>query len=127
MGYLSKNFSRKEFACKCGCGSDNIDPLLVETLQIIRDAAGGALTVNSGVRCRKHNTAVGGVGDSQHLLGKAADITWQRPAGDLYNIIYRLFKQKKIPHLGYVKLYTRQNFVHIDVRSPKSNLVAGWM
>lgn len=95
-------------------------------MQVIRETAGGALTINSGVRCTKHNKAVGGVPNSQHLLGKAADIVWERPAGDLYNIIYRLYKQGKIPHLGYVKLYSSQNFVHVDVRSPKSNLVAGW-
>ena len=123
---MTKNFSRKEFECKCGCGSNRIDPLLVETLQVIRDTAGGALTVTSGVRCPRHNSKVGGVPDSQHVLGKAADIVWGRPAGDLYNIIYRLYRQGKIQHLGFLKLYSEKNFVHIDVRHPKSVLVMSW-
>jgi len=39
MGDLSKNFSRSEFACP-HCGEVEIDPLLVATLQRIRDKAG---------------------------------------------------------------------------------------
>lgn len=126
MGDMARDFSRKEFACKCGCGADNISPLLVSTLQVIRDRLGSPITVNSGVRCKKHNKAVGGVGDSQHVLGLAADITWSGPARHLYNLIYDLYKAGLIPHLGYVQLYVMRNFVHVDVRYPKSNLVNGW-
>lgn len=126
MGDLSKNFSRAEFECRCGCGSAKVDPLLIELLQTIRDAAGIPLRVNSGVRCPEHNRRVGGVSNSQHLLGKAADITWTGKAATLYALIYTLYKAGEIPHLGYVKLYRGKNFVHVDVRTPKSNLVAGW-
>lgn len=126
MGDLSKNFSRAEFECKCGCGSAKVDPLLIETVQRIRDAAGAPLRINSGVRCPKHNKAVGGVPDSQHVLGKAADLSWEHPATELFNIIYRLYRAGEIPHLGYVQLYRQKNFVHVDVRSPKSRLVSGW-
>ena len=126
LGDMTKNFSRREFACKCGCGADYIDSLLVETLQVIREDAGVPLIINSGVRCVKHNKKVGGVPNSQHTLGKAADITWGRPVGDLYHRIYHLYKKGKIPHLGYMKLYSEKNFIHLDVRHPKSDLVTRW-
>ena len=37
---LTKNFKRSEFACKCGCGFDDIDLKLVNIIQIIRDEVG---------------------------------------------------------------------------------------
>ncbi len=126
MGDLSKNFSKSEFECKCGCGSAKVDPLLIETLQRVRDAAGSPLMVNSGVRCPAHNKKVGGVPNSQHLRGTAADITWTGQAAHLYGLIYYLYIAGEIPHLGYAKLYREKNFVHIDVRSPKSETVKRW-
>ena len=126
MGDLSKNFSRAEFECKCGCGSAEVDPLLIETIQRIRDAAGTPLRVNSGVRCPSHNRRVGGVSNSQHLLGKAADITWTGLAEHLYSLIHALYRAGKLPHLGYAKLYSAKNFVHVDVRSPKSETIKLW-
>jgi len=71
---LAPNFSRDEFACKCGCGFDTVDAELVEVLQDVRDWAGARVAINSGCRCRDHNRAVGGVSGSQHLSGRAADI-----------------------------------------------------
>lgn len=49
--------------------------LVVEVLDPLRDAWGGPVTVTSGYRCKALNTAVGGVANSQHMLGQAADIT----------------------------------------------------
>lgn len=48
--------------------------LCVEVLQPIRDAWGGPIHVTSGYRCPRLNASVGGVKNSQHLLGQAADI-----------------------------------------------------
>ena len=75
MGDLSKNFSRSEFACKCGCGFDTVDVKLVEGLQRLRDMTEEVVTIESGCRCKEHNRKVGGVDTSQHRLGRAADIT----------------------------------------------------
>ena len=36
MGDLSENFSRHEFACKCGCGNDTVDAELIRVLQSVR-------------------------------------------------------------------------------------------
>ncbi|MBN2327421.1 MAG: hypothetical protein JXR73_09720 [Candidatus Omnitrophica bacterium] len=74
MGDLSRNFSLWEFECRCGCGFGDIKPLLVSSLQKIRDHFGKPVHVNSGCRCAEHNRRVGGSKISQHLYGLAADI-----------------------------------------------------
>ncbi len=49
--------------------------LVEHLLDPLREAWGHPLRVNSGYRCEALNRAVGGVSNSQHLLGEAADIT----------------------------------------------------
>ena len=34
---IAENFDRKEFACKCGCGYDPINPNLVQVVVNIQD------------------------------------------------------------------------------------------
>ena len=74
-----KFFGEREFACKC-CGQlppamrDNIVALVDNVLDPAREEFGGPVTVNSGYRCPKHNLAVGGVVNSQHMKGEAADL-----------------------------------------------------
>lgn len=51
--------------------------LLILTQRLLdpmREAWGSALVVSSGYRCKKLNSAVGGVPNSAHLTGWAADI-----------------------------------------------------
>ena len=74
MGDLSDHFSSHEFACKCGCGYDEVDPELINLLEKMRSFIGGAVRINSGCRCENHNNAVGGARHSVHKLGQAADI-----------------------------------------------------
>jgi hypothetical protein len=73
---LSTNFKSTEFDCKCKgyCTETLIDAELITTLQKIRDHFGKAITINSGYRCKTHNKNVGGVSNSRHMEGKAADI-----------------------------------------------------
>lgn len=71
---LSPYFQRKEFACKCGCGYDTVDTVLLEALDAIRSHFGRPVTITSGCRCEAHNEAVGGSENSQHKKGRAADI-----------------------------------------------------
>lgn len=65
-------------------GIDNTPPAealkaleeLTETvLDPLREAWQRPIKVNSGYRCPELNRKVGGVSNSRHLLGKAADIT----------------------------------------------------
>lgn len=74
MNKLSKNFSRSEFACKCGCGFDTVDTELLEILEKVRTHFGKPVTINSACRCENHNESIGGGKNSQHKFGRAADI-----------------------------------------------------
>lgn len=53
----------------------NLDRLIADILDPIRAKWGKRIFVNSGYRCIALNKAVGGASNSQHILGKAADIT----------------------------------------------------
>ena len=74
MGNLSTHFNRSEFACKCGCGFDRVSPDLIDILEHSREATGLSYKITSGCRCAKHNASEGGMFDSDHLTGEAADI-----------------------------------------------------
>ncbi len=74
-----KYFKEKEFVCRC-CGElppvarENIVALVENVLDPARERFGKPIIVNSGYRCPKHNKEVGGVANSQHLRGEAADV-----------------------------------------------------
>lgn len=52
----------------------NLEALIENVLDPLREAYGKPIYVNSGYRCPKLNKAVGGVSNSQHVKGQAADI-----------------------------------------------------
>lgn len=54
---------------------DNLRQLVDNILDPLRERWGKPITVNSGHRCPEINKAVGGVPNSQHVTGCAADIT----------------------------------------------------
>lgn len=55
--------------------TENLTALVDHVLDPLREEWGRPIIVNSGYRCKALNKAVGGVANSQHLLGEAADIT----------------------------------------------------
>ena len=72
-------FSLAEFRCKCSdqnCVGKTMKPsdALLRKLVDIRARFGVPVTISSGIRCPKHNAAEGGVSNSYHLQGRAADI-----------------------------------------------------
>ena len=52
---------------------DNLLELIFYVLQPIRDKLGKPMIITSGFRSKKVNELVGGVSNSQHLYGQAAD------------------------------------------------------
>ena len=52
----------------------NLEALVGNVLDPLREWYGKPIYVNSGYRCPALNKAVGGVANSQHLTGQAADI-----------------------------------------------------
>ena len=76
-------FTREEFRCQCGgkyCNGFPVEPdeTMVRTVNEIRRRLGVPVSIvdagGSGVRCKVHNTAVGGASNSLHMYGRAADL-----------------------------------------------------
>lgn len=95
---------------------DNLELLAKNTLQPIRDLWGKQIYVNSAFRSTSLNKAIGGVSNSQHLEGKAADITTGSNDGnkDLFNMI----KNSDIP---FDQLIDESNYRWIHVSYNKNN------
>ncbi len=72
---ISPHFKASEFQCKCGAGHDfKLDTELIEKLEQLFDKLGcSSIVISSGFRCKDHDISVGGSGNGQHTLGKAAD------------------------------------------------------
>lgn len=112
---LSKNFNQSEFDCHCSCNSVTlIDTELVSWLQKIRDKAGKPVTITSAYRCKVNNARAGGVSNSKHMLGMAADI---QIAGLKPNDIAKIAEQ--VGCRGILRYTGPKNFVHIDTRPSK--------
>ena len=122
MAINTKNFSVKEFECHCGCGTNLIDQRVMDMCQTIRDRLGEPVRVNSGYRCDKHNASVGGVRNSNHTQGLAADITCSAGGKKLFAVIADLKARGELPDLRYAILYITKNFVHIDCGKERSIL-----
>ena len=84
---ISKNFTleelyRSETAKRIGIDNvpkdkeviENLRNLCFEVLQPLREHVDAPVIINSGYRCQRLNEAVGGVKNSQHCVGEAADI-----------------------------------------------------
>ena len=112
-----KWFKEKEFACKC-CGQlpplarENVKALVREVLDPVRERLGMPIVVNSGYRCEKHNKDVGGVRNSQHLRGEAADIHCQDN---------EKLKQLIIENGKFDQLITYPTFLHVSYKRTGGN------
>jgi len=74
MSQLTYHFSEEEMRCRCGCGLLLYDMKTLAGIEAMRACFRRAGHILSGTRCPAHNAECGGVGDSQHLYGKAVDI-----------------------------------------------------
>ena len=112
-----KHFNKSEFACKCGCGFDNINLDLVKLLEQIRSHFGdNPLYITSGCRCASHNKAVGGVQGSRHVLGKASDIYIEGVSTrDLLDYCKTLVANGQARYT-YTNSSNMNGVVHIDIK-----------
>jgi hypothetical protein len=118
-------FNVNEFVCKCGCGTNKVKSALIDTLNIIRGAVGAPITVTSGTRCPAHNKHVGGVADSNHLTGDAADIQAKGVApADVRGVIRKLWEQGKLPELAGLGAY--KTFTHVDIAPKVKGRLRTW-
>ena len=117
------NFSMAQFNSRDGVAVPNKYTgnvyKLMEQLEIIRAALGNkGIRINSGYRSPVHNASVGGVKNSEHTRGKAADIAMDEyTPKQIKDMIESLISQGKILQ-GGVGLYG--TFVHYDIRGVKS-------
>lgn len=126
---LSPHFRLGEFASKDGSDKVLVDDALVDLLEQIREAAGGAVTINSAYRSPAHNAAVGGVSSSQHLYGRAADIVVEGASPLLVGQMAEHYLDRR----GGIGVY--RTFTHVDTRAIRSRwdqrsghqvVVGGW-
>lgn len=114
-------FTRAEFRCPCGhCGGFPVEPekAMVRTVDEIRRRLGKPISIvdagGSGIRCPAHNKEVGGVANSQHLYGKAADLhcSGATPA-EMAKVA-----EAVLGNTGGIGIYAWG--IHVDTRSAKS-------
>ena len=112
-------FRPEEFKCKCGKHCDGypaeIDMTMVRYADAIRKQLGLPLIVNSGLRCKQHNANVGGVKNSQHVLGTACDLG--APKGITPEKMARV-AEEVIGNTGGIGIYGWG--IHIDSRTTKA-------
>ena len=95
--------------------------LIEQLLDPIRAAWGGPISVNSGYRSPALNKAVGGVSNSQHMKGEAADIT-VGSAGDNKRLFDKIVELQKAGKIAFDQLIDESNYdwVHVSYRSGKN-------
>ena len=123
MKYFSiKELTKSETATKKGIDNTpnaaqvkNLEALIDNLLDPIREQWGAAIYVTSGFRSYSLNKAVGGVSNSHHLGGYAADLTVKSQAGNK-----ALFEMIRCSNLRWTQLISEKTtpqgcgWVHIS-------------
>lgn len=93
----------------------NLQQLCIHVLEPLRMHVGGPIRINSGYRCPALNRAVGGVANSQHLTGEAADI--HIPSKETG----RKWMKWIIATLPFDQLIWEQGWIHVSFRQDGKN------
>ncbi len=109
---MSEHFQDSEFYCKCSrpqcSGKRAPHPELLQRLERIRQLYRKPLVILSGVRCVEQNAAVGGVKDSEHLTGEAADIACTESAARMALVKFALLADVRRIGIG-------KTFLHLGI------------
>lgn len=111
---LSKYFSSKEFENSTD-KQFYIDPVLLQKLDLVREEFGESITVTSGYRSPAHNAKIGGSPNSQHCLGKAADIRPSVSSKEKLDKLYLICEN----YFEAVGDGRNRGFIHVDTRTGK--------
>lgn len=111
---MTKNFSYKELACKCGKCGDNppMNQEFMALIQRIRGLYGRPMTINSAYRCEAHNKAIGSKSDN-HTSGYAVDIS-AKTSGERYEFV------KLALNVGINRIGIADTFIHLDTNLNKA-------
>jgi len=109
---IAQHFNLSEFVCPC-CKRVMLHPRLLKKLIELRGIVERPVYITSGYRCSKYNPKIGGVVNSYHLIGLAADIKVKDISLiDLLEICEEI-------GFGGIGFYEKKNFLHLDVRPTK--------
>ena len=116
---ITPHFTLAEFACRDSTPypaewiGTRLKPLC-DALERIREAAGKPVTILSGFRSENYNRRIRGARLSQHVQGRAADITIAgMSASAVHDLVLGLYRDGAI-RIGGCGLYP--TFTHVDVR-----------
>ena len=112
-------FTKREMACKCGCGLVIENLTLLDMLNNARGEAGVPFNINSWCRCESHNQKVGGSDASSHLTGEGVDIRANND-NDRHTILTALIRA------GFNRIGIARTFIHVDI-SPCKNKNRIWI
>ncbi|AFA49437.1 D-Ala-D-Ala carboxypeptidase family metallohydrolase [Acetobacterium woodii] len=110
---LTPHFNREEFKCCCEGRYCNgfpaeMNPELVGRMEAIRLVVELPIIVTSGVRCPTRNAEVGGIPNSRHLSGNAADCYVPGMT------VYELAAAARNAGLGVI-VYENEGFCHLEL------------
>jgi hypothetical protein len=92
---------------------DNLRALRDNVLNPLREEFGQPIIVTSGYRCARLNAAVGGVANSQHLIGQAADIKAGRGGIDANRTLFALIQRLNLPFDQLISEYN-YSWIHVS-------------
>jgi len=112
-----KYFTLDEFDCPSLPNSGkNMDTNFLTKLEEAREIACVPFKITSGYRTKEHNEEVGGVPNSSHLIGVAADVSVSS-GHDRYVILNALIRA------GFKRIGVAKTFIHCDTDDSKPNSV----
>ncbi len=91
----------------------NLQKLCVLVLQPLRDTIGRPVYINSGYRSKRLNARVGGVPNSRHLQGKAADIHCDNL--DYAKVIFDILRQNPNVDKAIIERKGHSVWVHVQM------------
>lgn len=115
-GKITEHFTYGEFRCK-HCGTNHTKREFIERLESARVYSSNidskvSYKISSGYRCIEYNKLVGGVHDSAHTLGIAADIQYKNNH-EKFVILYGVL------HAEFKRIGEGDGFIHVDTDNTK--------
>lgn len=117
LSWPSRYFRPEEVCCK-GDGTLDIDLEALLKLDLLRREMGAPLIINSAYRSPEHNHKIGGSPKSQHVEGKAFDISLSFAGGTKQHSREMLTALAK--EVGFTGIGQYDTFVHVDLGPKRS-------